>query len=820
MATSEEHFALYTTLRNTILARHFAIGRWHRCNLLSLRNHLAPLPAALSSLSASERELLHRWHVHDHERENPLMLTAHLHTMLAVETLFGSPTAVAALGRSLDTVAALVPASGPAAGYITRWDPVGSDHWLLDGQGMPVRCVDFLIDDAGRYQTCAPTTDPRHVTRRTRETLLALRARRDADRIRDERNNGVFWGYVNRRRRWETSADELSGLFGGWAVVDRLVPAMRPRVRVPARAVIRRLADNGWTQIRPCGGLAGRGASGVLQAFELPVDRWARSIGIVGGASSGLPFDAALSRAGYGPVLDGPIAGHRALAWAGTLVLGPFLATLGGAAAILGGLITGTGIVVGPATLGLMSALAAHADVFDVMNDGESMEPVIAALLNGLEPGLRWWAYLKFVGAVTRADLPAVNFPPLLALMSLDDPAATAGREYVGMLRARRANIPLAGMPSFGLDTAMATAVAVLLGADELLPTLIRQLDERHDFFIAAGRDLPVVEGEDGAMQDIVLAMDYLAALALAWLHGQRTPGVPAAVQPPGQQKWQAMPEPVVPALVLRHFDATRRAARAPFPAPTADWPLFSGAGDSARDGAPVANVVPPVPSGPPWEYTFLVGRWMGDVPTGIELQDGHDFQFEATGTVDGVGPQGRDPCDDARWPLHRGMDPQARQGALLAHLGGYFHVGDATPRRRFLTWEPMPLHLRINRAQRNSGSNESFEVSVRVWGPKPATAPPGFIVEFVRWEYGDTARRKNVRLRISDIGGTHGNGDRWSISVADAAALILDYGWRFRVKTAVGPLLAVGGRRTGRRYLRTVGDRSRTNNLKQLPEE
>jgi len=74
MATLAEHLALYDALRASILARHLALGRHHRANLLSLTNRLEPLSPALAARPPAEREVLRRWNVAEHERENPLMV--------------------------------------------------------------------------------------------------------------------------------------------------------------------------------------------------------------------------------------------------------------------------------------------------------------------------------------------------------------------------------------------------------------------------------------------------------------------------------------------------------------------------------------------------------------------------------------------------------------------------------------------------------------------------------------------------------------------------------------------------------------------------
>ena len=76
MATSAQHEALYATLRATVLARHFALGRWFRANMLSLWNVLQePPPGAMAGLGAADQERVRRWSVATHGRENPLLVS-------------------------------------------------------------------------------------------------------------------------------------------------------------------------------------------------------------------------------------------------------------------------------------------------------------------------------------------------------------------------------------------------------------------------------------------------------------------------------------------------------------------------------------------------------------------------------------------------------------------------------------------------------------------------------------------------------------------------------------------------------------------------
>ena len=120
------------------------------------------------------------------------------------------------------------------------------------------------------------------------------------------------------------------------------------------------------------------------------------------------------------------------------------------------------------------------------------------------------------------------------------------------------------------------------------------------------------------------------------------------------------------------------------------------------------------------------------DVASGVLLQPGQEFQINASGSIWGGAlfdpwnsPAGQTRLiDDARWPLHTGLDSeQARAFCLLGRLNGYFFVGTHLPRMRFVYHEPRELFLRINDAGLGDGSG-AFEVRVRVWGQQSAPPP------------------------------------------------------------------------------------------------
>ena len=821
MTTFDQHLALYGRLRCTVLARHFALGRYFRSNLLSLTNLLDAPPAGVPPDDSPDT--VAQWCVASHERENPLLYGALLQTALAVEHSFGSPDAEHILMRNLQAVGSLVTMGGADAGWVTRWDPVTTDDWSTTAEGLPARCHDFLVDDQGAYLRCTPTTDPRHITWRGVGLRQALHTAKDAEAVIENGAGGYHFQYVEHRRTWEPSMDELSGLFGGWAIADALVPSLRPLIRPPALAVSARLAAHGYTVIRPGGGFGARGSTGMLSAFELPIDRWASRV-LGSGARAAVDFEGALGLAGTMPLVRKRLNECRAA----VVLLGPAVATalsavlplLGPIGGTVGGLLAIIGTRLGPETVALALAVYDKADVFDPYLDRYRNEPVAAAVLSALGPLERLGAYFKLLAL--GAGGPMANFPPYLALMAYGDTDRTVADQYIALVRARRDLAPMPLAPT-GLDCAFATAVAVVLGAHDLAPVLTAQLEQGYVLLSANGGDVRSVPCDDPGGESSTIGreflhvLDYLGAMALAWLHDASSTTHQVLTRVPTQADMAQLPQPVVPAAALRHLPDVRRVVLGSNqPPPEFDVPLFSGVADRDKDTAPAAEL-PPVPDALAVEFTFELGRWTGDLPTGIFLQDGDDYEISVTGSVDGIGADGDGLVDDAAWPLHVAIDPQAREGAVIGMLDDYFFIGSGMARRRYLSWHndrTTQLMLRINRPDRKPRATEAFRVTVRVWGPARDVAPTG---RFVWCADHDRPKNKN-KGAIATIGGFDPQGRRWRMGADRAIQLIADYGQVFRVYGPGGARLrVVHGKR--RNYLRSVADGADRNNLRSLDE-
>jgi len=57
MATSDEHYEAYVSLRNAVLTRHFAMRRYWRSDLLSLQSQLVDPDTACTGTRANSRSL-------------------------------------------------------------------------------------------------------------------------------------------------------------------------------------------------------------------------------------------------------------------------------------------------------------------------------------------------------------------------------------------------------------------------------------------------------------------------------------------------------------------------------------------------------------------------------------------------------------------------------------------------------------------------------------------------------------------------------------------------------------------------------------------
>jgi hypothetical protein len=226
--------------------------------------------------------------------------------------------------------------------------------------------------------------------------------------------------------------------------------------------------------------------------------------------------------------------------------------------------------------------------------------------------------------------------------------------------------------------------------------------------------------------------LDYLVGLSLAWLHARRradagdpvrTAGFPA---PPGARP--SWPGVAVPPAALA-VPWIRKILRAP-PKPRGgdDIPveLFDGTQPIDRPASISPILQPTIDHVLIDRVTVRVRDTDGDVPTGVTIQPGDEFEISATGAITApvILAQPSDAngwyiVDDARFALHSGLDPvNAHKYALLGRLGGYFFCGTHRLRQRFLYHRPVPLFLRVNNddASRGAGNGE-FTVRLDIFG-------------------------------------------------------------------------------------------------------
>jgi hypothetical protein len=129
-------------------------------------------------------------------------------------------------------------------------------------------------------------------------------------------------------------------------------------------------------------------------------------------------------------------------------------------------------------------------------------------------------------------------------------------------------------------------------------------------------------------------------------------------------------------------------------------------------------------------DRSFTVSAADAEVDTGITIHYGDVFRITASGSINPGGLHGFNgpngvpgPNQDARWPLHSGIDPTNTPYSLLARLNGWFEVGTDSGERRWLydclddqADAARRLFLRINDDVSGDGSG-TFHVRVRVWG-------------------------------------------------------------------------------------------------------
>lgn len=861
MATSSEHTELYRSIRAAVLTRHFAAGSWFRNDLFADAGNVLT-------------DLDDPWSIEQVRRENPLLLGANLLTALAIEHNLGHRQATPTLRRATAALGDLYRCTVPGyEGYPIRWDPPASFEWITDADnGEPIRSRQFLQGPDGSYLTSGiPATDPRAVPWRDWETLSALLSEQQFAEYRVR-----FWQHVDLHRRWEVSTDEMVGLVATYSVLHELVDdaAVRQMVRNQVGPLREWLAAGGFMLTRPVGGFTGRGGLGFAVAAEYPYRvAFARITGTTGPESASAKD--VLIRAGLWSVLQGPVERFMAGGVLGAIFVGPLLLDLiAVASATLGPL--GLGILAGalgpkiPAvvyhpviqqavgSIDLLEILWSlglylHRDCVDVIHYWEETnqrswrnaesagELAIAAALLGIQAGLRMKAAFTALGAMDKALTPQ-NFSPYLALAAApaapglpgvpwlpgaagNDPhtVESYGEWFRGWWARSPPELPPAKPPMLaGPDSAFACAVALITRpAPDLEGELLRRLDALHAWITTTDKGtLARGEPEGVKTESVGHAVDYLGALAIAWLHERRLRDAGAAVATAGFPKaptdWTGTGAGVAGDVLAAHPRLCRALG-------VEDRAGAPGVVEVLSDpGLPSRVDTSPAPAPPPttllWDgFVLLPFSHIKDVPTGVWIADGDEWELSFLGTTTKSGggrllPDGD--VDDARFPLHRGLDPDATLGAVLARLGGWVQVGRGRPRERFTyPHAPMQMYVRCNAIQ--SRGRGRFIYRCRVWRPGPPDKPGTEVTCVTRRpvRIGNTTR---IRTHTARIGGIHAGGTPWHVMLPEAIRLI-DAGHEFIIPGNPPRPIDVHRRDSPSgiiAYLKARGDKSGDNNL------
>jgi hypothetical protein len=593
---------LYGELRAEVLSRHFALGRYFRADHLSFSNYLGVVhtnssttpdtgndlihgclgstatlvrpssvyadSAELLTLMPPDLQLFERWRVADHSRANPLMYSGQLMTCLAVETLLGQPGSQEVLSRLLSTTGSLFKfTTQPWDGYILRWDPATSDHWsTVQGENevwLDQSC-DFLTDSdqPTGYLHCTPLDDPRYQPYITQSEFDGLGGKVQQEEYWNRRQLSV-----EMLRSWEPSFDELTGLLAGYSFVSTVVsdPAIQSQIRDQVDRIGRYLAANAYLLVRPGGGFAAQGASGVGPALEFPFGRvFSRITGSAHTAQTS--FEGALQNAGMWPKfslafraasLFGPIIGILAFPIIVVMAL-----AMGG---LLGGIIIATGgvgtfiSIVGGGALAKALILYLGCEAFDVKatpnspslglkaNHGSQQEFAVAYLLSQLNSQTRFTSWIWAAARFGKRIVPGApgprsgNFPPFLGLSAIGDPDPTVAGSFLDWLTARRARHDETGDDAqedlTANEDAFASAVAVALGAGpaeqsklvSLLTTLAAEFDSKRADHMAIFDDENAL-----VIEPLRPTLNFLSAVALARYFSKVQADAGTPVQVPG----------------------------------------------------------------------------------------------------------------------------------------------------------------------------------------------------------------------------------------------------------------------------------------------
>lgn len=686
--------------------------------------------AHFAALTPAEREAA-RWTDEDIYEENPWLHFAPMVVALAVEQRLGHAQATVVLDSVLQSLAGMFRFGGAFAGYPIRWDPafspIGKHIWF--DQDTKNRSTEFLPDGNG-YGYANPPSDFRQHHRRSPALMSRLMLRNDQASLERERQDQ--YDFKRQCRQWEVSQDEFFGMVTVlWAIATITAdPGLRARAAALLRPMASYLSAHGYLLVRPRGGLVPRGHGESLVGAELALQE---AFDSVLGARFAAATDwlGAMRAAGYAPQLEpaltaGAIAGLP-LGWAA-----PLLATV----PLVGAMLTAT--VVRPhmglamahplfgAHLGQMLAICSRSELFDPYQEEGRGDPALSFFLHQHPASFRYELYCDLIHS-SPVEYPVTNFVPFQSLFGLDRSPLIRDRYFI-WFDARRAQATQ-NTPLFSL------AVACLLAGDgRYEEELADRLDTaRVKLASVHHSDLPLgVVAHDGVGGGTTLAelpapaIDYMGALALAWWHRQRRGAntyAPFPAPPTGFNNWRK------PLSRDRQSELYPPGASAPARAPVV---------------APDLEVAPDTTLPPTLERNITVPPTVKEVDTGIDIEYGDSFSLDGSGTVSifgapqaSIGVAGLSwPAPlDPEWPVHTGMDPNARQYALAARLNGWFMVGQGTGTRR---WQYLQrdqpasgrrrLYLRVNQPDPQLiGASGAFRARLRIW-KAPATSPIHFV--------------------------------------------------------------------------------------------
>ena len=727
-----EHIELYGRLRRSLLSRRFAFNGPWRINFPSNSGTIDGVSsrAEYDALPADQR-LAKRWSTTHRQGENPWAVTgASLATALSVESSLGHAHARAVLGSLLESAQAQFRFSAGFRGYPIRWFPMATapQRWRFDANG-PMYSAEFGITSQ-RYDFANAPRDFRRHPRRRPDTLSAL-----LGPLAPANQDVLYEGDLDFHRRWEMSQDEVFGMLAGLYAIHQF--AGDATLQAGAGSLIERQADylsrNGYMLVKPLGGIVGRGAGDSLVGSEYALGRAFNTV-LGSPFASQVDWQGAMARAGHWDQLAGPITGFTVLGGLasvvaqllsfsppGTLMSGIVAAVTGAQSALSAvcpDVAAASRDVFLLAKLSKALAVIVHNDVFDPFRESYRSEHAQSIYLYEYDRATRYRLYSQICGLLPATVAP-VNFMAQTGLMLLNDSDPMARAEWARWLSLRMSPLGAAprGLPS--LHPLLTRGIACLMLGAGHEAGLRDALDmAKTNFETNFEADLELVELTDGSTptgleESCISAADYMAGLALAWLHAQRQTAAGASLV-------SGFPVPPSDFSVL--------------PRPTAQDGADLFPGDTSVSGtAELAVHVAPAPdtaATPAVDKSIAVNESDTEVDTGITIHYGDVFRVSASGSIQPAalwgsnGPNGVvGPNQDAGWPLHAGIDPTNTRWSLLARLNGWFEVGADSGERRWIYDRlddngdaAQRLFLRINDNIAGNGSG-AFVARVRVWG-------------------------------------------------------------------------------------------------------